>query len=99
MSLPTLFRSDVRRRVVACLAIAVLLTLASAELWHHHQNYEASTTCQICHVVHAPLLPGQVATNLPKPIVFSSAVHVTGQGRIFDPELRHSSPRAPPALS
>lgn len=84
---------------MACLAIAVLLSLSSAELWHHHQNLEASTTCQICHVVHAPLLPGQVATNLPKPIVFGSAVHITEQRTAFDPALPHASPRAPPAIS
>jgi hypothetical protein len=99
MGMGVLFRSDVRRRFVVCLAIAVLLSLSSSELWHHHQNLENSATCQICHVIHAPLLPGQLATNLPKLIVYSSAVHVASQIRTFDPALRHSSPRAPPAIS
>lgn len=86
------------RRLVAFLALAVLLSSTSIGLWHHH-NSNSSANCPVCHVAHTPFLKANIARNLPKPLHVRAAFPFRALLANLDPITHHASPRAPPAAA
>jgi hypothetical protein len=85
------------RRLLACLALAVLFFLSSSELWHHHQDLESSGNCAVCHVLHTPIIPAQVVVHVAIPGGIDQPAPVVAPAHELGPVADQTSPRVPPA--
>jgi hypothetical protein len=88
--------SIVLRRTAASVAILVLLFAGTVALLHH-DDPGSSAVCQICYLIHLPVLGAQIRVQLPRPVETTETAPLLIQGRGADRIARHISPRAPPA--
>jgi hypothetical protein len=87
-----------RRFVVCWMLIGLLLSTSALEFLHHHDAASSTTPCQICHVVHAPVLPAVAVTQLPVPVVSCWTAVVEQPIQNIGLVSALASPRAPPAV-